>query len=372
MGIIEKAEIPTNTNCTQTCPGQTSGTSVRTTLIHGDAVATLEMLPDRLADLVLFDPPYPHIKRPYGMMTEGEWHCTMRAVLQECHRILKPHGSLVVVLQTNNERAGRRRMWPWEFVCWSAGMRPDWGLIQDVYAFVPNPLPKGGVSQGLLRDAIKWCVWLGPADCYRNQDAILLEASKCMQDQDRTDDQQPKYDGAVAVRRKAFEQALRERGGVTPINALYVPVGTPVDRHEHPTVTPFRLAEWWCNYLLPNVGVLLDPFCGSGTTLLAGINSSASHVIGIEKENNYLDVAQRRILEWIDDTGNRSILHERLDQRLIEYLRDWIDDAQDTGVSQSDVMGFWDQFSGLSRSQFPNYLALLPESYQTMWLSLAA
>ena len=39
-----------------------------------------------------------------------------------------------------------------------------------------------------------------------------------------------------------------------------------------------------CEINLPQQGVLLDPFCGSGTMLLAGLDCGASKVIGIEKE----------------------------------------------------------------------------------------
>jgi DNA modification methylase len=43
--------------------------------------------------------------------------------------------------------------------------------------------------------------------------------------------------------------------------------------------------------------VLLDPFCGSGTMLQAGLDHGASGVIGIEKEAKYVEIARRRILD---------------------------------------------------------------------------
>jgi DNA modification methylase len=55
------------------------------------------------------------------------------------------------------------------------------------------------------------------------------------------------------------------------------------------------LAEWWCRYILPSGGVLVDPFCGSGTTLLAALNCGASQVIGIDKDEGYLEIARRRL-----------------------------------------------------------------------------
>ena len=53
--------------------------------------------------------------------------------------------------------------------------------------------------------------------------------------------------------------------------------------------------DWWCKYILPAGGVLLDPFCGSGTMLVAGLDHGASKAIGIDKEKKYLAIAKRRI-----------------------------------------------------------------------------
>lgn len=268
-----------------------------TTLIHGDAVEILKGLPSGIADVCLFDPPYPCIKRPYGTMSEEKWHELMESVLLECHRVLKPNGSVVVVIQPNYQQVGRMRLWPWEFVCRASRMWDDWGLVQDVYSFAPNALPSAGVQRdiGLLRVSVKWCVWLGRADCYRDQGAVLQEPS------DRTlrrytDDRFETYPSGAKIRHETFRRAIQERGGVTPYNMLTVPTGTPIDHHGHPAITPYRLAEFWCRYVLPPGGCLIDPFCGSGTSLVAALDCMASKVIGIDKEESYLEKARCRIL----------------------------------------------------------------------------
>jgi DNA modification methylase len=43
--------------------------------------------------------------------------------------------------------------------------------------------------------------------------------------------------------------------------------------------------------------VLCDPFCCSGTTLLAGLGHGASKVIGLDKEARYLRAARSKIEE---------------------------------------------------------------------------
>jgi DNA modification methylase len=68
-------------------------------------------------------------------------------------------------------------------------------------------------------------------------------------------------------------------------------------RGDHPATTPRQLAEFWCRYILPQNGVLLDCFAGSGGILAAGLDNGASKVIGIEKEDRYVELAWKMIRE---------------------------------------------------------------------------
>jgi hypothetical protein len=64
-----------------------------------------------------------------------------------------------------------------------------------------------------------------------------------------------------------------ERAGTTPFNLLPVAAGgTSGANSGHPATTPYDVAAWWGKYLLPEGGVLLDCFCGSGTMLAAGLD----------------------------------------------------------------------------------------------------
>jgi site-specific DNA-methyltransferase (adenine-specific) len=65
-------------------------------------------------------------------------------------------------------------------------------------------------------------------------------------------------------------------------------------RNTHPTVKPIALMRWLCRLVVPPCGVVLDPFCGSGST---GVACAAEGLgfIGIEKEAEYVDIARRRL-----------------------------------------------------------------------------
>ncbi len=76
---------------------------------------------------------------------------------------------------------------------------------------------------------------------------------------------------------------------------IWVEKGTAKQTNHHPTVKPLKLMEYLCTLLKPPTGgILLDPFCGSGTTLMATYNTGWDY-IGIDKEAEYVEITKRRV-----------------------------------------------------------------------------
>jgi site-specific DNA-methyltransferase (adenine-specific) len=73
-----------------------------------------------------------------------------------------------------------------------------------------------------------------------------------------------------------------------------------VNKHErgeanrHPTVKPIALMEYLIRLVTPPKGLVLDPFAGSGSTLLAADRLGFAS-IGIEKEPHYYDLILSRV-----------------------------------------------------------------------------
>lgn len=63
----------------------------------------------------------------------------------------------------------------------------------------------------------------------------------------------------------------------------------------HPTQKPVALMEWSLGFL-PNADTILDPFMGSGTTLVACAKLGRKG-IGIELDPDYFDIAVKRVEE---------------------------------------------------------------------------
>jgi len=62
----------------------------------------------------------------------------------------------------------------------------------------------------------------------------------------------------------------------------------------HPTVKPIALMRWLVRLVTPKGGNVLDPFCGSGTTLLAA-HLEGFDYLGIEREAEYVEIIRKRL-----------------------------------------------------------------------------
>jgi site-specific DNA-methyltransferase (adenine-specific) len=74
----------------------------------------------------------------------------------------------------------------------------------------------------------------------------------------------------------------------------FVEKGVLPGRNHHPTVKPVELMRYLCRLVTPPGGLVLDPFCGSGTTGVAA-SLEGFEFLGIEREDEYLEIARRRL-----------------------------------------------------------------------------
>lgn len=64
--------------------------------------------------------------------------------------------------------------------------------------------------------------------------------------------------------------------------------------NKHPTVKPVDLMRWLVRMVTPPGGTVLDPFMGSGSTLIAA-DAEQFHAIGVEMNPDYIEIARRRL-----------------------------------------------------------------------------
>ncbi|MCY4147648.1 MAG: site-specific DNA-methyltransferase [Chloroflexi bacterium] len=66
------------------------------------------------------------------------------------------------------------------------------------------------------------------------------------------------------------------------------------EREDHPTQKPLEIIERMVKASCPEGGVVLDPFCGSGTTIEASVNNRRN-CIAFEINPRYCEISQNRI-----------------------------------------------------------------------------
>jgi DNA modification methylase len=60
-------------------------------------------------------------------------------------------------------------------------------------------------------------------------------------------------------------------------------------------VKPVALMQYLCRLVTPPGGLVLDPFCGSGSTGIAALREGFNF-FGIEREPEHIETARRRII----------------------------------------------------------------------------
>jgi site-specific DNA-methyltransferase (adenine-specific) len=84
------------------------------------------------------------------------------------------------------------------------------------------------------------------------------------------------------------------------------PRAPSVDTNHHPTVKPLALMRWLVRLVTPPGGTVLEPFAGSGTTLMACVLEGFNG-IGIEMTDEYLPIIEGRV-RWAQHQPPRLFL----------------------------------------------------------------
>jgi hypothetical protein len=84
------------------------------------------------------------------------------------------------------------------------------------------------------------------------------------------------------------------KGTTRMTDVIVAPIGTNEPGLDHPAVFPLELVEQLVKTFSQSDDLVLDPFSGSGQTLLAAKGSGRRH-LGIEREEKYVRIALERL-----------------------------------------------------------------------------
>lgn len=248
-------------------------------LYRGDSLAVLPTLPAGSVDYVVTDP-------PYGQSNERWDRGVDPAVWRECLRVAKPNAALLSFagsptyhrIASGIEAAGWRvrQMWAWVYrdgMITSAW--PKEGF--DRLAPAMDPIcyaTRGKVLLPLERKGKPWALWSGK----RTGELLSTRASpgKRLAAPGHWPRSVVCSEGVEGFQHFLLNRSS-DRGG----------------RTGHPNQKPLALMEWLLGKLPPG-GTVLDPYCGSGTTGLACLQTGRKFV-GVELDPAYHEIARKRL-----------------------------------------------------------------------------
>ena len=231
-------------------------------LIKGDALEVLKYVPSATIDLVITDPPYniaegvvpiydtryPKGKRrkigleaEWDKFTDGEFLYMMYKFIDEVHRILKPSGT---------------------FICFTSDR-----YLSYLRTYIRN---KGMVYR-------QTCIWVKSNPVPQMRKVKFMHATELF----------------FLVHKERGHDNFRWERGQHP-NVFYHPIVAGRERIGHPTQKPVWLFRELIKYTTREGDIIIDPFVGSGTALVAARNLNR-HAIGIEINEEYINMAKKRI-----------------------------------------------------------------------------
>ena len=259
------------------CPASTEAPPVIDHAFNVDCIAGMELIPDKSVDLVLCDLPYGVLNRKNP---NAKWDCVIPfdVLWQQYERITKDAAAIVLFASgmfTSDLMQSNRKLWKYNLV-WKKGNRPT-GFLN--------------AKKQPLRITEDICVFYNKQPTYNPQFSV---GDKCHA-----------RGGAGNASQKQARNGCYGEFGATPVvmtNEKYplsiIDIPKEHPQTYHPTQKPVALLEYLIKTYSNEGDTVLDNCFGSGSTLLAALNTGR-HCIGFETEPKYFDTAAERLSERI-------------------------------------------------------------------------
>ena len=235
------------------------------TVIHGDCVEEMKKLPDNYIDLTVTSPPYFNAKDYSQYESLDDYMSTMESVFEEVYRILKESRMCIIniapVIVSREKRSEQSYRIPLPF--YFVPMMEDLGFefLEDIIWEKPEgavPNRNGGFNQHRKPISYKPNVVTEYILVFKKKADFLID--KVLED-------------------RSLVVGDYERTNIWKIS--------PKTNSGHPAPFPDELAEKCIKYYSYESNIVLDPFAGSGTTLLMARKLNRRY-IGIEINSDYV------------------------------------------------------------------------------------
>ena len=235
--------------------------------IFNKSSEAMEELPDHCVHLMITSPPY-NVKKEYDQdLTLDEYRDLLRRVLQETYRVLVTGGRACV----NVANLGRKPYLPLHAF-----------IIEDILNI--GFMMRGEIIWNKAASAsasTAWGSWLSAKNpVLRDIHEYILVFSK----------------GSFSRDGKSHESTIEKDDFLELTKSVWTFPAVSARRIGHPAPFPEELPRRLIELYSFKGDVVLDPFCGSGTTCLAALKTGRKYV-GYEIESEYVGLAERRVKE---------------------------------------------------------------------------
>lgn len=265
-------------------------------VVWGDATQWLERLPPDSVDLFFTSPPYADA-RAYSRIPPDnyvEWFLPFAAAMLQA---TSPTGSFVLNIKNrvakSGELQGQRHPYVYELVL--AMQRMGWRWLETYIWSKPNAIPGrfGPRTKDSFEYVYHFAKGLKP---FFDLDAVRVpykaDPAEIARRQSDPNGRKNTDAGFGRDRTKTYTCGGADPGNVIAVSQSYNQHRGPAGRHT--AVMPEGLAEFFVKATCPADGIVIDPFAGSGTTMVVA-RRHGRRAGGIEVQEEFAAVAADRL-----------------------------------------------------------------------------
>lgn len=270
---------------------------IRSDIFLGDCLEELQKLEENSIDLIVTSPPYAdQRKNTYGGIHPDKYVEWFRPIAAELLRVLKPTGTFILNIK-EKVMNGERSTYVIELIL--EMRKQGWLWTEEFIWHKKNSYP--GKWPNRFRDSWERLLQFNKSrQFYMNQEAVMVPMGdwaktrlKKLSETDKIRDNSRVGSGFG----KNISNWL-SRDMAYPTNVLHL--ATECSNKNHSAAFPEGLPEWFIRLFTKVNDTVLDPFAGSGTTLIVA-KRMRRNSIGIEIVPEYVEMVKSQIVqpEWV-------------------------------------------------------------------------
>lgn len=264
-----------------------------TNLYHGDCREELKKLPTNYVDLVFTSPPYAdQRKSTYGGIHPDKYVNWFLPIAEELLRVIKPSGTFILNIK---ERVvdGERHTYVLDLIL--ALRQQGWIWTEEFIWHKKNSHP--GKWPNRFRDSWERLLQFNKTRNFSMyQEEVMVPigdwAKSRLKNLSETDLRRDNSRVGSGFGKNVSNWLGRDL--VYPSNVLHV--ATECNNKNHSATFPESLPEWFIKLFTKENDIVLDPFMGSGTTVLVA-NKLCRNSIGIDLLKEYYSMVKKETIQ---------------------------------------------------------------------------